>query len=98
MDENKRSVKVNIFGEDYTIKGEAKPEYINQVAHYIDRQMRLVSEVITDRSHNKVAVLAALNIADELFRERANSENMISTIEGRLEKFCEELDKSIAFE
>jgi cell division protein ZapA len=93
--EKKQTVKVNIFGEDYIIKGEANSEYINQVAQYLDRKMRLVSESLTNRSHDKVAVLAALNIADELFRERANSENYISAIEGRIGHICEELDKSL---
>ncbi|MCP4632750.1 MAG: cell division protein ZapA [candidate division Zixibacteria bacterium] len=95
METKKQSAKVNIFGEDYTIKGEANSEYIHQVAQYLDRKMRKVSEGLANRSHDKVAVLAALNIADELFREREQSENFVSSIEGRLDQFCDILDNSI---
>ena len=92
MEEKKHSIKVNIFGEDYVIKGAVNSEYIGQVAQYLDRKMRIVSEGLVNRSHGRVAVLAALNIADELFRERGESEKAMAAIEGRLEKACEKLN------
>jgi len=95
MEDKKCSVKVNIFGEDYTIKGAVNSEYIHQVAQYLDRKMRIISEGLINRSHNRVAILAALNIADEVFKERGESENTVTLIEGRLEQLCEELDRCI---
>jgi cell division protein ZapA len=67
----KSLVHVQIFGHSYTIRGEADQQYILGVAAYVDRKMREVTERLPVASLSKVAVLASLNIADELFKERA---------------------------
>ena len=63
-------VQVQICGHTYTIKGEADQEYIMGVAAYVDRKMREVMDKLPVASPSKVAILASLNIADELFKER----------------------------
>ena len=67
----KNVVQVEIFGHSYTIRGEANQEYIMEVAAYVDRKMREITEKLPVASLSKVAILASLNIADELFKERA---------------------------
>ncbi len=67
----KTLVQVQIFGHSYTIRGEADQEYILGVAAYVDRKMREVTEKLPVASLSKVAVLASLNLADELMKERA---------------------------
>jgi len=71
----KNVVQVEIFGNTYTIKGEADHEYILGVAAYVDRKMREVTEKLPVASLSKVAILASLNIADELFKERARRQD-----------------------
>jgi cell division protein ZapA len=71
----KHVVQVEIFGNTYTIKGEADQEYILGVAAYVDRKMREVTEKLPVASLSKVAILASLNIADELFKERARRQD-----------------------
>jgi len=70
----KAQVHVQIFGHSYTIRGEADQAYILSVAAYVDRKMREVTEKLPVESLSKVAILASLNIADELFKERARHE------------------------
>ncbi len=70
----KNVVQVEIFGHSYTIRGEANQEYILEVAAYVDRKMREITEKLPVASLSKVAILASLNIADELFKERARRE------------------------
>ena len=70
----KNVVQVEIFGQSYTIRGEANQEYIMEVAAYVDRKMREITERVPVASLSKVAILASLNIADELFKERARRE------------------------
>ena len=70
----KAQVHVQIFGHSYTIRGEADQAYILSVAAYVDRKMREVTEKLPVESLSKVAILASLNIADELFKERARRE------------------------
>lgn len=64
-----KSVDVEIFGGTYSIKGEADPEYVRQLARFVDEKMRsLAQRSPSTVSAQKIAVLAAMNMADELFR------------------------------
>jgi len=73
--EAKNAVQVQIFGHSYTVRGEADQDYILGVAAFVDRKMREITEKLPAAAVSKVAILASLNIADELFRERAQREN-----------------------
>ena len=73
--DTKNVVQVQIFGHSYTIRGEAEQDYILGVAAYVDRKMREITEKLPVASLSKVAILASLNIADELFKERARRED-----------------------
>ena len=65
------SVDVEIFGGKYTIKGDADPEYVRQLARYVDDKMRMLARKSPGTANpQKIAVLAALNIADEFHRAR----------------------------
>jgi cell division protein ZapA len=70
--ESRNVVQVQIFGQSYSIRGEADQAYILDVAAYVDRKMREITDKVPVTSLSKVAVLASLNIADELFKERAS--------------------------
>ena len=72
--DSKNLVQVQIFGHSYTIRGEADQAYILEVAAYVDRKMREITEKLPVASLSKVAILASLNIADELFKERARQQ------------------------
>jgi len=66
-----RDTEVEIYGTSYVIKGDADPEYVRQLARYVDEKMRSVARKgPANVGGHKVAVLAALNIADELYRLR----------------------------
>ncbi|MEE9553355.1 MAG: cell division protein ZapA [candidate division Zixibacteria bacterium] len=69
----KAKVKVTIFGREYSIVSEVDPDYINKAADFLDSRMREVAENFPNASENRVAVLAALNITDELFRSDTNN-------------------------
>ena len=61
---NGNSVQVEIFDQSYNLRG-SDPEYIAQLAEYVDNKMRLISQQAATVDSLRVAVLAALNIADE---------------------------------
>ena len=87
-------VQVQIFGHSYTIRGEADQEYILRVAAYVDRKMREITEKLPVASLSKVAILASLNIADELFKERAQrdvQQQALGTRAARLNAVLDEL-------
>ena len=70
MSEKRSSVKVTIVGQELTIRSDATPEHTREVAAYVDKTIRSImnSGVVVESS--RAAVLAALQITDELFRAR----------------------------
>jgi cell division protein ZapA len=60
------SVKVQIFGQTYTILGELDERYVQKLAAYVDGKMSAIADATSTIDTQKVAVLAALAIADEL--------------------------------
>lgn len=63
-------VHVQIFGLTYTVRAGADPGYVEQLAAYVDEKMREVSRGSGAVDSVRIAVLAALNIADECFRNK----------------------------
>lgn len=68
-----RATTVTILGQEYTVRGGDDPEYVHAIARYVDDRMREVAQGSHQVSSAKIAILAALNIAEELFRERRRS-------------------------
>ncbi len=95
MEQRKQSVRVNIFGEDYPIKGDTNTRYILRVGKYVDQKMREVADKITNKSPLKVAVLAAMNITDELFKEKEEKEKKLLDVEERAQTLLEWLDSGV---
>jgi cell division protein ZapA len=59
------NVRVEIYDQTYHLRG-SDPDYISELAEYVDTKMRLISQQAATVDSLRVAVLAALNIADEL--------------------------------
>jgi len=94
MSDEYNILKVNIYGTEYPIKGTTDVEYIKSVAQYVDSKMREVNKNISIDSSLKVSILAALNITDELFKEREKKTASSSEIEldERIKKINSNLD------
>lgn len=65
MENNKVTVK--IFGQEYTIMGSKSREHIIKVADYVDVKMREVSQAVNSGPVSSIAVLSAVNVADDYF-------------------------------
>ncbi|MGQ9844312.1 MAG: cell division protein ZapA [Spirochaetota bacterium] len=74
---NPNKIKVTIMGQIYTIEGDASSDYIARVADYVSSKMEDVASGLTNASPLQIAILAALNIADELFQVK-ESEYMVT--------------------
>jgi cell division protein ZapA len=73
-------VKVEIFGQTYSIQGDLDQAYVQKLAKYVDEKMNAIADVTRTVDTQKVAVLAALAIADELHgmqRERSDREELL---------------------
>jgi cell division protein ZapA len=95
MGSSSESVRVVIFGAEYSIKGDVDSEMTRQVARYVNSKMAEVHESTASRDNIKIAVLSALNIAGELFDLKAKQEQgaqSIAEITDRLETICRRID------
>lgn len=67
---SKRVVHVDIQGVKYAVRSDLDPQYIGELAMYLDEKMRLAARELASADQLRVAVMAAMNIADEFFRTR----------------------------
>jgi len=75
------SVEVYILGQRYTIKGDAPEERIRELASYVDKKLKEVYNSSPNITPVKASILAALDIADELFRLKNEQELIAKHIE-----------------
>ncbi|MCL1983253.1 MAG: cell division protein ZapA [Clostridiales bacterium] len=83
MDNNK--VRVKIYGQEYTVAGEESRERIIKVADHVDLRMREVEKAVKSGQMSAIAVLSALNIADEYFSS-AEAASELKKMNAQLEK------------
>ena len=77
MTDGKAQVTVQIFGKEYALRAGDDPSYVVRIAKFLDERLREISHAQPNRSPFDVAVLAGLNIADQLYRalEKTEAEN-----------------------
>jgi cell division protein ZapA len=80
MAEDQGKVIVEIFGEKHIIRGGESPEHIQKVANEVDKKMRLIAQRMPRLGVHQIAVLAALNLADELEKLREEQETLMELI------------------
>jgi cell division protein ZapA len=88
-------VHVQIFGQTYSVKAGAETGYVEELAAHVDAQMQEVSRSAGAVDSLRVAVLAALNIADECFRLRADLREADDRASGRAAALARELAAAI---
>lgn len=84
-EEPRQSVSVTIHGIEYRLSADADPAYITEVAMYVDRTMADIQIRVPFSSPMRLAILAALHIADEMMRERTQRESVLSRVEEKSE-------------
>jgi len=85
----KNSVKVMIGGEEYTVRSDLTPEYTREVAGYLDQALKKVLAQGGLVETHKAAILAALDITNELFQARKSEREVAA----RLAALSDDLEK-----
>ena len=88
-------VSVTIRGEQYTIRASEDPAYVQRVAQYIDAKLEEVVKGSPSLPSNKAVVLASLNIADELFKAKAERERSEAAVAARLGELADLLQAEL---
>lgn len=86
MESNK--VKVRIYGQEYTIAGEKDEESIRMIASHVNEKMRELGRSFSNNGQGTLAVLTAINLADEYFDMKAKADDLA----GENEKLKEETE------
>jgi cell division protein ZapA len=75
------SVEVTILGQKYTVRGDAPEDYIRKLASFVDGKLKEVYTSAPGITPLKAAILASMDIADELYKLQEAQEDITRTIE-----------------
>jgi len=92
-----KSIKVKIFGSEYPLRGESE-EVTKKVASYVDEMIHAIHDRIPEQPPLTVAVLSALNITEDLFKERERSRLLTAHVEQEVSKLTVYLDECLQSE
>jgi cell division protein ZapA len=87
------TIKVEIYDQAYTVRSDGDPDYLKALAEYVDQRMREISSGTLTVDSRKVAILAALYIADELHQLRKLQEQADEQLATRSVECSEMLDR-----
>ena len=94
-DDASRIVTVEIMGQRYPIKSSLDLEYITHLAGYVDEQIQAATNASTGGDTVRIAVLAALNIADEYFRARKTEAHLSENLQKRATEIEQIVDRAL---
>jgi cell division protein ZapA len=87
-----RLVEIKVFGQTYTVKTDAEEDYIQEVAKYVNEKMEEVLKKTKSVSTLNVAILTALNIADDLLREKEKRAALLREVGTKSKDLVEKID------
>lgn len=91
---NGKSIKVKIFGSEYPLRGEDE-DLTKKIAGYVDTMISTIHEKIPEQPPLTVAVLSALNITEDLMKERERNQQTMTYVETEITKLSNYLDNCI---
>jgi cell division protein ZapA len=89
-------VPVQILGQRYPIRSALDARYVQDLANYVDEKMRAVADQSAPGDSLRLAVVAALNIADEAFRARGTDNGQRAELAARLARLELLIDEALA--
>jgi len=88
-------MRIDIYDQSYNVNPGQDEEHVKKLAAYVDEKMREVSDATHMADSLKVAVLAALNMADELFTLRERQEQIEGPLSKRVERCVALVDQAL---
>jgi cell division protein ZapA len=88
----KRAVEVSMMGQKFMIKSDSNDDYVSKIAGYVDGKVNEVLQNTKSVASIQVALLTAMNIADEFFKFKDNKDTTLKQIEKKIEDMIELVD------
>ena len=96
MSKSNNTVQISIYGQEYSVKAPADADYIKKIAAYLDEKNDRGSIWFsTTQSSTRIAILAAMNITDELFTSRKDQDSGAGEVEEKISTLIELIDDSL---
>ncbi len=92
---DERVVRVEIFGQRYAIRSTLDEGYVQELATYVGDKMRAASDATPNSDILRLAILTALNIADEVFRCRDGARRRSAEVSERAAALEHLLDQAL---
>ncbi len=93
MAKDAEGIRVNIYDQEYYVRGGMDEEYIQKLGKYLDAKMRAIAGRTRTVDSLRLAVLAALNIADEYHQIKARYEETTKRVDEKVEECSQMLDR-----
>jgi len=94
MTTDKKSIRVKIFGSEYPLRGDSE-DFTRKVASYVDDMINTIHTRLPEQPTLTVAVLSALNITEDLFKEREHGKSTTTIVEDEISKISDYLDNCL---
>ncbi len=88
-------MKIEIYDQVYNVSADQDEAYLKELANFVDGKMRAVAEATHTVDSLRVAILAALNIADEYFTVRRRQEEVEGPLRKRVERCVSLVEKAL---
>ena len=92
-----KSIKVKILGSEYPLRGESE-DLTKKVASYVNEMITTIQDKIPEQPPLTVAVLSALNITEDLFKEREKNRSLMTLVENEAIKMNDYLHQCLSSE
>jgi cell division protein ZapA (FtsZ GTPase activity inhibitor) len=94
MSTDRKSIRVKIFGSEYPLRGDNE-EFTRRVASHVDTMISSIHKKIPEQPTLTVAVLSALNITEDLLKEREKSSGARIQVQNELNRLSAYLDSCL---
>jgi cell division protein ZapA len=91
----KQAVRVTIFGEEYALRSEMGEEYTRACAEHVDDRVQAVHVTGHVAEPHKAAILAAMQITDELFEARDERTRLVRSVHGRIHDLRRRVERAL---
>jgi len=88
-------VPVEILGQRFPVRSALDERYVQELAHYVDEKMRAAEDLLPGSDSLRVALVAALNLADELFRARGLDDDTLARLTDRATRLERLIDSAL---
>ncbi len=90
-----KTIEVEVFGQRFSLQGEGDEAYFHELAEYVDAQMRTLAKQTRTSTPTKLAILTAINVTDQLFRQQGHKDSGESEMERRAQLLVEAIDEHL---